>query len=182
MCLRKSVRASGSYQEQTGNSGLQHVAPHTRLRLEFPPETGLILRCAGKVEIPFLTKQGSRPSCRNQEGRRGSYEAMLGTSVLPSSETAMSGNFWGRIRCQVPFLTSRMNAGLLSRRCSGQGPHLVMKGKARGFFRVAMGLLTYDGEFRLPLVLAQGSPNFHSSCEGELGMVPKSLQGKRDLS
>ena len=32
-------------------------------------------------------------------------------------------------------------------------------------------LSSYDGEFRLPLVLAQGSPNFHSSCEGKLGIA-----------
>ena len=30
-------------------------------------ETGLILRCAGKVRNPFQTKQGNRPSCRDQE-------------------------------------------------------------------------------------------------------------------
>ena len=29
----------------------------------------------------------------------------------------------------------------------------------------------YDGEFRMPLVLAQGSPIFHSSCEGKLGIA-----------
>ena len=28
-----------------------------------------------------------------------------------------------------------------------------------------------DGEFRLPLVLAQASPIFHSSCEGKLGIA-----------
>ena len=28
-----------------------------------------------------------------------------------------------------------------------------------------------DGEFRLPLVLAQASPVFHSSCEGKLGIA-----------
>ena len=34
------------------------------------------------------------------------------------------------------------------------------------------GLLSsYDGEFRMPLVLAQGSPIFHSSCEGKLGIA-----------
>ena len=27
----------------------------------------------------------------------------------------------------------------------------------------------------------QGSPIFHSSCEGELGIALQSLQGKRDL-
>ena len=35
---------------------VQSVSP-SRLRLEFPRETGLILRCAGKVGNPFETKQ-----------------------------------------------------------------------------------------------------------------------------
>ena len=32
------------------------------------------------------------------------------------------------------------------------------------------GFSSYDGEFRMPLVLAQASPIFHSSCEGKLGI------------
>ena len=60
--------------------------------------TVLILRCAGKVGNPLQTKQGNRPSCRDQEGRRGSDEVVLGTSVFPSSETSMSGNFWGHMK------------------------------------------------------------------------------------
>ena len=71
------------------------VAPPTRLRLEFPRETGLILRCDGTVRNPFQTKQGNRPSCQDQEGRRGSDEVVPGTSVFPSGETSMLGNFWG---------------------------------------------------------------------------------------
>ena len=55
---------------------LPNVAPPTRLRLEFLRETGLILRCERKVGNPFQTKQGSRPSCRDQEGRRGSEEVV----------------------------------------------------------------------------------------------------------
>ena len=43
---------------------------------EFPRETGLILRCAGKAGNPFQTTQGNRLSCRDQEGRRGSEEAV----------------------------------------------------------------------------------------------------------
>ena len=70
---------------------------------------------------------------------------------------------------------------LLLRRRTGQGPHLVMKGDLRSFSPVEAGFLSYDGEFRLPLVLAQGSPIFHSSFEGELGFALESLQGKRDL-
>ena len=76
----------------------RHVAQPTRLRLDFPRETGLILRFAGKSGNPFQTKQGNRPSCRHQEGRRGSAEAVLGTFVFSSSETGVSGKFWGRIK------------------------------------------------------------------------------------
>ena len=65
--------------------------------------------------------------------------------------------------------------GLLLIRCSGQGPHLAMTGEPLGFSRVAAGFSSYDGDFRLPLVLAQGSPIFNSSCEGELGIAHESL-------
>ena len=64
---------------------------------------------------------------------------------------------------------------------NGKGPHLGMTGESRGFSQGAAGFSSYDGEFRLPLVLAQGSPIFHSSFEGELGFALESLQGKRDL-
>ena len=81
-----------------GNRGLPNVAPPTRLRLEFPRETGLILRCAGKVRNPFQTKQGNRPSRRDQEGIRGSEQAVHRTLVFPSSETRVSGNFCANIK------------------------------------------------------------------------------------
>ena len=75
-----------------------HVAPPTRLCLQFPRETGRILRCARKVRNPFQTKQGNQPSFRDQKERRGSDEVVLGTSVFPLSETGKSGNFSGCIK------------------------------------------------------------------------------------
>ena len=74
-------------------------------------------------------------------------------------------------RCQVPFRSPSPNVGLLLRRCSGKGLHLAKTGDPRGFSRVAAGFSSYDGEFRMPLVLAQGSPIFRSSCEGKLGIA-----------
>ena len=56
----------------------QNVARPTRLRLQFQCEAGLLLRCDGKVMIPFQTKQGNRPSCRDQKGRSGSDEVVPG--------------------------------------------------------------------------------------------------------
>ena len=38
------------------------VAQPTRFPVECQCETGLLLRCDGKVGIPFQTKQGNRPS------------------------------------------------------------------------------------------------------------------------
>ena len=73
--------------------GTTHVAS-----LEFPPETGLILRCARKAGNPFQTTQGNRLSCHDQEGRRGSDEVVPGPSVFPSREPSVSGNFCGRIK------------------------------------------------------------------------------------
>ena len=81
--------------ENQGRSacGTTHVAS-----LEFPLNTGLILRCAGKFGNPLQTKQRNGLYCRDKEGRRSSDEMVPGTSVFPSSESSMSGNFWGRIK------------------------------------------------------------------------------------
>ena len=77
-----------------GNRGRSACGPTHVARLECHRETGLILRCAGKAGNPFQTKQGNRPSRRDQEGRRGSEEAVPGPSVFPSGEPGVSGDFW----------------------------------------------------------------------------------------
>src|SRR5574341_1472377 len=76
---------------------LRNVEPPTRPRLECIRETGLILRCDRKVGNPFQTKQGSRASCPDQEGRRVQRRGCRKTSVFLSRETGISGNFVGRI-------------------------------------------------------------------------------------
>ena len=72
--------------------------------------------------------------------------------------------------------------GLPLRRCSGQGPHLAKTLEPHVFSRVAAGYSSDDGDFRLPLGLALGSPVFHSIGEGKLGVALESLQGPRDLT
>ena len=171
------VLKSGPGHRGRSGCGTSHVAG-----LKFPREAGLILRCTGKAGNPFQTMQGNRLSYRDHEGRRGSEEVVPGHSVLSSREPGMSVNFWGSHEgCQVPFRTSGRNLGLPLRRRSGQGPHLEKTLEPRGFSRVAAGCSSYDGDFRLPLGLALGSPIFHSSCEGKLGVAVESLQGQRDL-
>ena len=75
-----------------------NVAQNTRLPLEFQWETGLLLRCEGKVRIPFQTKQGNRPSSLEKKGKRASDSVVPGNSVFLSIETGMSGNFFGCIK------------------------------------------------------------------------------------
>ena len=81
-----------------GNQGRSAFGTTHVGSLEFPHETGLILKCAAKVMKLFQTKQRNRPSCGDQEGRSGSDEVIPGTSVFPSRETRVSGNFWNRIK------------------------------------------------------------------------------------
>ena len=83
---------------------LRNVEAPRRPRLECRREPGLILRRDRKVRNPFQTKQGSRPSCPDQEGRKGSEEGCPKTSVFLSRETGISGNFVGRIKgAKCPF-------------------------------------------------------------------------------
>ena len=84
------------------NRGRSACVPTHVARLEFPRETGVILRRAGKAGNPFQTMQGNRLSCRDQERRRGSEEAVPGPSVFPSGEPGVSGDFWpprGSVEC-----------------------------------------------------------------------------------
>ena len=52
-------------------------------------------------------------------------------------------------------------------------PQFIVIHRVKGFGIVNKAEIDVflDGEFRLPLVLAQASPIFHSSCEGKLGIA-----------
>ena len=67
----------------------------TRPRLECRRETGLILKCDQKVGNPFQTKQGSRPSSRDQEGRRGSEEVVPENLGVPLQGDQDAGELCG---------------------------------------------------------------------------------------
>ena len=74
---------------------LRNVEAPTRPRLECRREPGLILRCDRKVGNPFQTKQGSRPSCRDQEGRRGSEEVVPENLGVPLQGDRDAGELCG---------------------------------------------------------------------------------------
>ena len=83
---------------------LRNVEPPTRPRLEFRRETGLILRSDRKVGNPFQTKQGSRPSCRDQEGRRASEEVVPENPSVPLEGDRYVGELCGSHQgCKCPF-------------------------------------------------------------------------------
>src|SRR5574337_468215 len=80
----------------------------------------LILRCDRKVGNPFQTKQGSRPSCPDQEGRKGSEDGVPENLGVPLEGDRDFGELCGSHQgCQVPFRPPIPNVGLLLRRCSG---------------------------------------------------------------
>ena len=95
-----------------------------------------------------------------------------GNSVFLSSETGISGNFFGLHQgCQVSFRISRGNVGFLLRRCSRKLAHLTMTGKPRDFSQVTVGFSSYDGELREPLVFPQGSPISIRVAMGSWGLL-----------
>ena len=108
---------------------LRNVEPPTRPRLECLRETGLILRCDRKVGNPFQTKQGSRPSRPDQEGRKGSEEGVPENLRVPLEGDRDFGELCGSHQgCQVPFRPPIPNVGLLR----GAGArHLVVVDRAR---------------------------------------------------
>ena len=179
--LRIGVWASRSYQERIGKSRSFGMWHHHRGYVSNFLVRQPHLRCAGKVGNPLQTKQGNRPSCRDQEGRRGSEKLCLEPRCSHRGRPVCRGTFGLHQVYQVPYQTSRWNVRLLLIRCSRKGLHLAMTGESRGFSRVVAGFSSYYRECRLPLVLAQEIPIFHSSCEGELGIALESLQGKIDL-
>ena len=91
---------------------LRNVEPPTRPRLECRRETGLILRCDRKVGNPFQTKQGSRPSCGDQEGRRGSEEVVPENLGVPLQGDRDAGELCGGAsRVPSTVLTSNSSRG-----------------------------------------------------------------------
>ena len=73
--------------------GTTHV-----VRLEFPRETGLILRCTGKVGIPSRQSRGIDPPVVISKGDGAQRKWCRKTSVFLSRETGMPGTLVGRIK------------------------------------------------------------------------------------
>ena len=128
------------------------------------------MRPEGREPLPDKAGESTLPSrSAGEEGLRGGVPENLSVPLEGDRDFGeLCGSHQG---CQGPFRPPIPNVGLLLRRCSGKGLHLAMTGEPRGFSRVAAGFSSYRGEFRMPLVLAQGSPIFHSSCEGKLGIA-----------
>ena len=116
-----------------GNGVFPHVAPPTRIHLQFPRETGLILRCAGKIGNTFQTKQENRHSCCNQEGRRGSNDVVWGHGCSPRVRHVCWGTLGVPSWVPSTVLHFSGNVGLLLRCCGGQGAHAAKTMEPHGF-------------------------------------------------
>ena len=182
-CLRRGVRASGSYPERSGKSGsfgMWHN-PRGSSRISSGGRPHPEVRREGREPLP--DHAGESPLLSRSGGEKGLRGSGAGTLVFLSGHPGVSGDFWGsQESCKGPCRPSGRNRGLPLRRRRGQGPHLAKRWEPRGFSRGAAGFSSYDGDLSLPLGLALGSPIFPSGCEGKLGVALESLQGRRDLT
>ena len=87
---------------------LRNVEAPRRPRLEYRREPGLILRCDRKVGNPFQTKQGSRPSCPDQEGRRAQGGGAGKPQCSSRGRPGFRGTLW--VASRVPSALSTSNS------------------------------------------------------------------------
>ena len=161
---------------------LRNVEPPTRPRLECLRETGLILRCDRKVGNPFQTKQGSRPSCPDQEGRKGSEEGVPENLSVPLEGDRDFGELCGSHQgCQVPFRPPIPNVGLLLRRSSGKGLHLAMAGGATWFFSSYGGILELRRGIQAASCVGPGKSNLPFELRRKAGDCSRVTAGPIDL-
>ena len=79
-----------------GNRGRSACGPTHVARLEFPRETGLILRCAGKAGNPFQTTQGNHLFVAIRRGEGAQRKRCLDPRCSPRGNPACRGTFGGR--------------------------------------------------------------------------------------
>ena len=130
-------------------------------------ETGLFLRCEGKVWIPLESKQGNQPSPRNKVGG--------GMGFLLSGDGYLGEPLKLHNRSQVSFRVWGGYSGLLLRCCRGKGPDLALRVESRAFSQVEAGSLQFhwscDRDFREPLILPQGSQVSFQGASGIAGFL-----------
>ena len=91
----------------------QHVVPPTRLRLEFPRDTGLILRFAGKVGNPCRQSRGIDPPVAIRRGEGAEMKWCWEPRWSPRVRPVCHGTF--EVASRVPstvshFKTERGNS------------------------------------------------------------------------
>ena len=168
--------------------------------LKFQGETSLLLRGNGNIRIPFLTKQGNRPSSQVEEGENGALLELWHETRCSSGVDRYLGDLSELHQgFQVPFRVSRGNVGFLLRHCSGKGPRLTLRenlvvflklwweawGSSRVGTRISGTCSCCLREVQECLRASAGvlwSHGLFSSCVGLIGIPLKSLPVNRAVS
>ena len=124
-------------------------------------------------------EQASRPSYRDQEGRRGSDYVVLGTSLFLSNDNGMSGNFLSCIKCFKYRFEFPRDCWISLETLQWERASSRDDLGTRGFLRVMAGFSSYDGEFREPLHLAHGSPITIRITSGSRGLLSSHCRANR---
>ena len=126
-----------------------------------------------EANVPLQGRQGSRGCIPDAPGETGIH--LEWKQRTPLCSRIATGNSWSSLGglkgVKPPVKFGERTWDCSPGHAGKDGPHLAMTKGSCGFSRAAAGFSSYDGEFRMPLVLAQASPIFHSSCEGKLGIA-----------
>ena len=154
----------------------------------------MLLRCEGKVGIPFESNRGISPNLKMSWRTRGpSGDVVRNSGFLSSGDGGLGESLELHKGCQASFRVSRGNFGLLSWGCRGIGAHLQLKSETQGSSPVATGisgfLLSFNRGDRPHLGFRHGTPfssrvakgvsGFLSSLGGEYGLFWRCNRGVR---
>ena len=123
-------------------------------------------------------EQASRPSYRDQEGRRGSDYVVLGTSLFLSNDNGMSGNFLSCIKCFKYRFEFPRECWISLETLQWE------RASSRDDLGTPWFSSSYGGILKLRRGIQGASPfgarksNHHSNYEWEPGIALESLQGK----
>ena len=160
---------------------LRNVAPPTRPRLEFLRETGLILRCYWKVGNPFQTMQGNRPSCRDQEGTRGSEEVVLGNLCVPLGRPVCRETFWVASRLPGTVSNFKTEVGTSVETPSRKRASSCDGGGTTGFFSSCGRILELQQGIQDASCVGPGKSNLPFELRRKAGDCSRVTAGHIDL-
>ena len=158
-----------------------HVAPPTRLHLEIPRETSLILRCFGKVGNPFQTKQGIRLPVAIRRGEGAEMKWLQEPRCSPRVRPVFQGTFGVALRVPSTISHFKTERGTSLETLKWTRASSYNDGGTTWFFLSSGGILVVPRGTQASSCVGPGTSNLPFEWRESAGDFPRNTSGQRDL-